>query len=92
VGLPAAMVFAALFGVASGSASIVRGTVPLCLFGTEGYAARLGTLAGWRLATSAAAPFALSLSLAGLGANVTLALACGIAAGSALALTQVPRR
>lgn len=92
VGLPGAMAFAILFGVASGSSSIVRGTVPLCLFGAEGYAARLGTLAGWRLATGAAAPFALSLALAGLGANITLALACGIAAASVLALTQVPRR
>ncbi|MGL6210611.1 MAG: MFS transporter [Paracoccaceae bacterium] len=91
-GLWAAMVFATVFGLASGLTSIVRGTVPLTLFGAAGYAARLGVLAGFRLATSALAPFALSLALVGLGASVTLALSFGVAVAAMLALAMVPRR
>jgi MFS family permease len=89
--LAGAMVFAMVFGLASGLTSIVRGTVPLALFGAEGYAGRLGVLAGLRLASGAIAPFALSLALAGLGAGVTVAVAFGVALAAMIALTMVPR-
>jgi MFS family permease len=91
VGLHGAMAFAVFFGLSSGLTSIVRGTVPLCLFGAAGYAARLGKLAGWRLGTGAVAPFGLSLALAALGADATLALACGLVVVAMLALWRVPR-
>jgi MFS family permease len=91
-GLAGAMVFATVFGLASGLTSIVRGTVPLALFGAEGYAARLGLLAGLRLACSALAPFALSVALVGLGAGTTISLAFGVALAATLALALVPRR
>ena len=87
-GLPGAMVFAAVFGLASGLSSIV----PLALFGAQGYAARLGVLAGFRLASSAVAPFAVSVALVRLGAGGTLALASGMALAALLALARVPRR
>lgn len=90
--LVGAMVFATVFGLASGLTSIVRGTVPLALFGAEGYAGRLGLLAGLRLASSALAPFALSLALTGLGASVTISVAFGVALAAMLALALVPRR
>jgi hypothetical protein len=90
--LAGAMVFAVVFGLASGLTSIVRGTVPLALFGADGYAARLGVLAGLRLATSAVAPFALSVALATLGAGITISVSFGVALAALLALTLVPRR
>lgn len=89
--LAGAMVFATVFGLASGLTSIVRGTVPLALFGAEGYAGRLGLLAGLRLASSALAPFALSLALASLGAGVTISVAFGVALAAMIALALVPR-
>lgn len=86
-----AALFAFSFGMASGLTSIVRGTVPLALFGTRGFGARLGTLAGLRLMTGAAAPFLLSLALAGLGAGATVALCAGLSLAAMLALWRVPR-
>lgn len=50
-------VFALLFGVGQGLASIVRGTVPLALFGSEGFGARLGRLTAVRTVLGAGAPF-----------------------------------
>jgi hypothetical protein len=66
LGLPlwvAGVLFATLFGVGQGLASIVRGTVPLVLFGREGYAARLGRLAMLRTFAAAGAPFAFAAIL-----------------------------
>jgi MFS family permease len=83
--------FAFCFGMASGLTSIVRGTVPLALFGAQGFGARLGTLAGLRLLTGAAAPFLLSLALAGLGARATVALCAGLSLAAMLALWRVPK-
>lgn len=90
-GLAGAMVFAVVFGLASGLTSIVRGTVPLALFGADGYAARLGVLAGLRLASSALAPFALSLALTAFGAGPTVAISFAVALAAVLALSRVPR-
>jgi MFS family permease len=91
-GLVGAMIFAIMFGLASGLTSIVRGTVPLALFGAAGYASRLGILAGLRLAGSALAPFALSLALVHLGAGITISITFGAALAALIALMQVPRR
>jgi MFS family permease len=75
LGLPAlaaGILFAALFGVGQGLASIVRGTVPLVLFGGQGYAARLGRLAMLRTLASAGAPFAFAAAGAVLGTQGAL--------------------
>ncbi len=90
-GLLAASLFATLFGLASGLTSIVRGTVPLALFGAEGFGARLGRLAGLRLATSALAPLGLALVLASAGAVTAFAGALAVAIAALAALTRVPR-
>lgn len=84
-------VFAFCFGTASGLTSIVRGTVPLVLFGARGFGARLGTLARLRLVSGAAAPLMLSLSLAWLDAGMSVALAAGLSVAALLAMTRVPR-
>lgn len=84
LGLAFAMGFAILFGAGQGLASIVRGAVPLALFGAAGIGRKLGHLAALRNVTGAAAPFlfALSAGTLGLGSTVLIALAialCGLA-------------
>jgi predicted MFS family arabinose efflux permease len=90
-GLAAAAAFAFCFGLAGGLSSIVRGTVPLALFGPQGFGARLGRLASLRLMTGAAAPFLLSLALAGFGAQATVVLTAGLSLAALGALMRVPR-
>jgi hypothetical protein len=78
----AGALFAAATGIGQGLSSIVRGTVPLALFGGEGYAARLGKLAAIRTVLSAGAPFvfAIGLETAGLDATLWIAFAIGVLA------------
>lgn len=74
--------FAVLFGLGAGLSSIVRGSVPLALFGAADYGARLGQLAAVRTVLSAGAPFLFAAGLEGVGPAVALvaALVIGIAA------------
>lgn len=68
-----------LYGMGSGLRSIVRGTVPLRLFGREGYAILMGRLSVPTLMATAAAPMLGVWSLEALGAEGTL-LALSVAA------------
>ncbi len=56
-----ALVFTILFGVANGLLTIVRGAVPLALFGTKGYGVVLGILATPYLLLNAVAPAVLAV-------------------------------
>ena len=56
-----ALAFIALFGVANGLITIVRGSVPLALFGPRGFGAVIGILATPYLIVNAVAPFAFAL-------------------------------
>ena len=78
-GLAFAMVFAVLYGAGNGLASIVRGAVPLALFGARGIGRRLGHLAALRNMTAAAAPLIYALSAEGMGLGRTVLIALGIA-------------
>ncbi len=71
-----AFLAAALYGAGNGILTIVRGTLPLKLFGAEGYGARLGTLARPILVAQAAAPLIVALMLDAGGARVTLGVLC----------------
>ncbi|MEH7830231.1 MFS transporter [Gemmobacter denitrificans] len=64
--------FAILMGTGGGLASIVRGAVPVALFGTEGLGQQLGRLAAIRNLMGAAAPFAFALSTTRIGPGPTL--------------------
>jgi hypothetical protein len=55
-GLPIAVAFTLLMGASQGVISIVRGAVPLALFGVKGYGAVLGVIATPVLIVNAAAP------------------------------------
>lgn len=67
-----ATAFAIIFGAGQGLASIVRGSVPLVLFGAAGIGARLGQLAALRTTLGAAAPFLFALAVAQFGTAATL--------------------
>jgi hypothetical protein len=95
LGLPAlaaGILFATLFGVGQGLASIVRGTVPLVLFGREGYAARLGRLAMLRTFASAGAPFAFAATATAIGQDVTLWFFAALGAAAAVPLVWLRAR
>jgi hypothetical protein len=88
----AGILFATLFGVGQGLASIVRGTVPLVLFGREGYAARLGRLALLRTFTAAGAPFVFAAAGAGLGWTPALWIFAALGVLAALPLLWLRAR
>lgn len=67
-----AVLFAICMGLGSGLTSIVGGTLPLELFGRAGYGRRLGWSTAAKQLTSAVAPFAMSLSMAGFGVTASL--------------------
>jgi hypothetical protein len=91
--LYAAFVFAALYGLANGVITIVRGTVPAELFGRDGFGTILGRLAAPAFVAKAAAPVAFAFALAGLApaGAVTLLLAVG-AVSLACFAAVIPRR
>jgi hypothetical protein len=74
--LPGAIAFALLLGLGSGINSIAQGSLPLWLFGSEGYGSLTGRMAGVRILTSATAPFIF----AALMARASPAVALGTAA------------
>ena len=70
LGSPAAALFALLHGAGNGLLTIARGTVPLALFGPEGYGARTGLLGAPARAAQAAAPLLFGLLLDVMGRGV----------------------
>ncbi|MCI3133957.1 MFS transporter [Phenylobacterium aquaticum] len=90
VGGAAAAPFTILYGAGNGLFTIVRGTLPLALFGEAGYGRRLGLLNIPNRLTQAASPFLLSLLMA-RSANLALEVLAG-AALIAFAALMVMRR
>lgn len=58
--VPGILIAAAIYGMGDGIKTIVRGTLPLALFGHKGYGARLGWIASVSMAVYATAPFAFA--------------------------------
>jgi len=71
-GLTVAIAFAIGYGVSQGLLTIVRGTVPLALFGSSGFAIVLGRLAAPVLVAQAIAPVAFGYALQGWGPRTVL--------------------
>jgi MFS family permease len=83
--------FAVAYGASMGLGSIVRGTVPLQLFGPAGYGAMLGKLSAPGLAVKAAAPlaFAVLIERAGpLPGTMLLVVLSGVAAAALFLLAR----
>lgn len=90
LGSSAAPVFALLYGAGNGILAVARGTLPLVLFGAQGYGARQGVLTMPAKMAQAGAPLAVGLALDHWGA-ATLWLLIGLASSNWIALMLLPR-
>src|SRR5271156_1713977 len=79
-GGPGIVAFALLHGAGNGMITIVKGTLPLALFGPEGYGRRSGLLSAPARTLQSAAPFLFGLLLDRVGVG-----ALGLSAGLCLA-------
>jgi MFS family permease len=91
--LPGAVAFAICLGLGSGINSIAQGSLPLHLFGSDGYGAITGKMAAARLAIGAGAPFVFAAAMENFGISFALAAnaclgAIGIAAFVAVAASS----
>ncbi|OLP61971.1 MFS transporter [Xaviernesmea oryzae] len=84
-----AIVFAVLFGMGNGVQTIVLGTLPLRLFGTQGYGARQGRVMAVRLTIGSAAPFAFSLMTDHAGPREALMAAALIGCGAVASFAAI---
>lgn len=71
-----AFIAIALYGAGNGILTIARGTLPLALFGAEGYGSRMGLLARPVLIAQACGPILAALVLDNLGPAPLLSLLC----------------
>lgn len=77
--------FAILYGLGNGILTIARGTLPLAIFGPEGYGRRVGVLSAPARIAGAAAPLALGLLFDAYGATgLVLAAALNLVGFAAL--------
>ena len=71
--------------------AIARGTLPLALFGAEGYGFRQGAIGAASRIVQAAAPVSFGLLLDAGGAPAALALSAGLSLAALLALHALRR-
>jgi MFS family permease len=92
-GAPVAALFSVIHGAGNGMLTIVRGTLPLALFGPSGYGARIGRISAPARVGQAFAPFLIGLSIDRLGAN-TLIISAGLYLAAFISLfgLSLPRR
>ena len=85
LGAPAAALFTVLHGAGNGILTIAKGTLPLVLFGAQGYGARQGWLMMPARVAQASAPFVFGLALDRWGGGALwLSGALGLVAFAAL--------
>jgi predicted MFS family arabinose efflux permease len=75
-----AVTFAICLGLGSGINSIAQGSLPLYLFGSDGYGSLTGKMAAARLAAGAAAPFAFAFAMQRLGIEMSLLVTAALGA------------
>ena len=94
LGPPAATAFAVLYGAGNGLLTIARGTVPLAVFGPDGYGERTGLLGAPARAAQAFAPllFGLLLDVMGVSVVYVSAALCLAALGALLCLRARPEQ
>jgi hypothetical protein len=91
VSLPTATAFAIMFGMANGLFTIGRGTVPLVLFGPNGYGRVVGRLAGPWLLMQSVAPLALAFVIERTSDPAAVVVAAGFAVLTLLCLLMIRR-
>jgi len=87
--LPGAIAFAICVGLGSGINSIAQGSLPLYLFGSDGYGAILGKMAAARLAVGAGAPFVFAAAMENIGLSFALVVITCLGAISIAAFVAV---
>jgi len=90
-GGPMAAVFTVLHGAGNGMLTVAKGTLPLALFGPEGYGRRNGVLSAPARVAQAGAPLLFGYLLDRIGVGVLL-LSAGLSLASLAALLMVPKR
>ncbi|MBP8310424.1 MAG: MFS transporter [Burkholderiaceae bacterium] len=89
-GAPFAPVYALMYGLGNGILAVSRGSLPLALFGTQGFGARQGLLSMPGKLAQAGAPLLFGLALDHWG-SATLWVSFGVGASGWLALMCLPR-
>lgn len=87
-----AIIFVMLFNAAMGVIAVARATLPLALFGRNGFGAMLGRLTVPQNLTFAAAPLLFALMVERLGASGTLVVSAVIQSLALLAMIALVRR
>ena len=87
----AALAFTLLFGISNGLVTIMRGAVPLALFGPKGYGEVLGILATPYLLLAAVAPVAFALVVEHYGYTTAEAILLGAGLFSVLGMEAMAR-
>ncbi|MBB6486526.1 hypothetical protein GGD46_003821 [Rhizobium lusitanum] len=87
--VPGAMAFAMIFGMGNGLLSIVTGTLPLHLFGSDGYGKLQGKMMAARLTLSAFAPFILAFAMENIGITPSVAVTAALGGLSIVALFSI---
>lgn len=87
-----AFVALALYGAGNGILTIARGTLPLALFGADGYGTRMGLLARPMLIAQATGPVAAALILERFGSTPLLMVMCSLVATSFLTSFALPTK
>ncbi|MES2956680.1 MAG: MFS transporter [Pseudomonadota bacterium] len=90
VGAPAAAAFGVLHGAGNGILTIAKGTLPLVIFGPQGYGRRQGVLMVPARITQALSPWLFGLALDRWGAGA-LQVSAAVGAIALLALFLLPR-
>ena len=88
----AALVFALLYGMSNGLMSIIKGIVPLSLFGRQGYGLVMGTLSTPQLILNAIAPTLFAIVLDQVGPRHGLHIAIFFALASFAAMAYLARK
>ncbi len=87
----AAVAFSVLYGMSNGLVTIMRGAVPLALFGPSGFGLVLGTLATPQLVLNALAPTLFAMVIDGLGVPWAMAICFAFSLMSLAAMIQLAR-
>ncbi|MCB1460705.1 MAG: MFS transporter, partial [Nitratireductor sp.] len=90
-GAPAAIAFAAFFGTGQGLAHIIRGAIPLAIFGADGYGRLTGNLGFFRILVTACAPVTIAAVSDAVGNRWAITAIVAMAAISLLALLPLRR-
>jgi hypothetical protein len=84
----ALVLFAIIHGAGNGILTIARGTLPLALFGPQGYGARIGKISAPGRIGQAIAPFLFGLAIEHFGARMLL-ISSGLSLAAMFSLFQL---